>query len=87
MGEMSDDSVGTGSPEGTGRDGGFPQPASGAMDKATAHWYVDHTQGQFQTFERDGRWYLYTPDSDDGAEPVGAEQPVADSAESAAAER
>jgi len=41
------------------------------MDKATADWYVDHTQGQFQAFERDGKWYLYPPDSgDDAAEPV-----------------
>jgi hypothetical protein len=47
---------------------GFPQPASGAMDRATADWYVDHTQGQFQAFERDGKWYLYTPDPDDGVE-------------------
>ncbi len=64
MGEMSNDSTGA-------RGDGLPQPASGAMDKATADWYVDHTQGQFQAFERDGKWYLYTPDSgDDAAEPV-----------------
>ena len=50
------------------------------MDKATADWYVDHTQGQFQAFERDGKWYLHTPDSEDGPA-----EPVADAAESDAA--
>jgi hypothetical protein len=73
---MSNDGMGTGSPA-SASGGGFPQPASGAMDKATADWYVDHTQGQFQAFERDGKWYLYTPDSADGAE-----QPAPGAAES-----
>jgi hypothetical protein len=41
---------------------GRPQPASGPMDKATADWYVQYTDGQFQAFlGDDGRWYLYTP--------------------------
>jgi hypothetical protein len=41
---------------------GRPQPASGPMDKATADWYVRHTDGQFQAFLGDGdKWYLYTP--------------------------
>jgi hypothetical protein len=32
------------------------------MDKATADWYVQHTDGQFQAFMgEDGQWYLYTP--------------------------
>jgi len=32
------------------------------MDKATAYWYVEYTDGQFQAFlGEDGRWYLYTP--------------------------
>lgn len=38
-----------------------PQPVSGPMDKVTARWYVEHTDGQFQAFERDGVWFLYTP--------------------------
>ncbi|HYS40817.1 MAG TPA: hypothetical protein VEO01_34835 [Pseudonocardiaceae bacterium] len=71
---MSDDSTGASAED------GYPQPASGAMDKATADWYVDHTQGQFQAFERDGKWYLHTPDSEDGPA-----EPVADAAESDAA--
>jgi hypothetical protein len=41
------------------------QPASGAMDETTARWYVRHTGGQFEAFERDGVWFLYTPDQAD----------------------
>jgi len=43
---------------------GKPQPASGPMDKETADWYVQYTDGQFQAFRHeDGNWYLYTPNS------------------------
>jgi len=53
MGEMSDEIESS---------DGKPQPASGPMDKATADWYVQHTDGQFQAFlGDDGQWYLYTP--------------------------
>ncbi len=58
---MSDDSRGQ---EGEGDD--CPQPASGPMDQATAERYVRLTRGQFQAFCRDGSWYLYVPDGDDG---------------------
>ncbi len=58
---MSDDSSGH---ESEGDDS--PQPASGAMDQATAQRYVKLTGGQFQAFHRDGSWYLYVPDVDDG---------------------
>lgn len=44
-----------------GGHGDGPQPASGPMDEATAWWYVEHTNGQFQAFERDGAWFLATP--------------------------
>ncbi|WP_203924647.1 hypothetical protein [Rugosimonospora africana] len=37
----------------------FPRPASGPMDKPTADWYVQHTDGQFQAFQRDRKWYLH----------------------------
>ncbi len=52
---------------------GFPQPASGAMDEATAQRYVQLTRGQFQAFHRDGAWYLYVPDADTG-QPAGPEE-------------
>lgn len=40
-----------------------PQPASGPMDKATAAWYTQHTNGQLQAAQgEDGRWYLYPCD-------------------------
>ena len=57
VGEMSDG----GSAAMTGGDQS-PQPASGPMDEATARWYVQHTAGQFEAFERDGVWFLCTPD-------------------------
>ena len=66
MGEMSEG----GSTAMTGGDG-FPQPASGPMDEATARWYVEHTAGQFDAFERDGIWFLCTPNG------VGPQGPVA----------
>jgi hypothetical protein len=57
VGEMSDtvSTVTTGADE-------SPQVASGPMDKRTARCYVKLTGGQFQAFERDGVWFLYTPD-------------------------
>jgi hypothetical protein len=39
------------------------------MDEATAQWYVEHTGGQFQAFERDGAWFLCTPDDADPVQP------------------
>jgi hypothetical protein len=42
------------------------------MDEATARWYVKHTGGQFQAFERDGAWYLCTPDHPDVRQPHSA---------------
>jgi hypothetical protein len=60
MGEMTDTAA-----SGAGADDasdGKPQPASGPMDKETADWYVQYTDGQFQAFlADDGKWYLYTP--------------------------
>ncbi len=38
------------------------QPASGSMDRPTAEFYVEHTHGQFEAFERDGNWFLCVPD-------------------------
>jgi hypothetical protein len=47
---------------GSGASDGKPQPASGPMEKATADWYVQFTDGQFQAFlADDSRWYLYLP--------------------------
>jgi hypothetical protein len=47
----------------TDDDHGKPQPASGPMDKETADWYVQYTEGQFEAFPADdGTWYLYTPE-------------------------
>lgn len=43
------------------------------MDKATAWWYVEHTGGQFQAFERDGVWFLHTPDQADPPPPTASE--------------
>jgi hypothetical protein len=61
MGEMTDTAAGNAG-IGVGGSDGRPQPASGPMDKATADWYVQYTDGQFQAFlGDDGRWYLYTP--------------------------
>ena len=47
---------------GPDRRGDGPQPASGPTDRATARWYAEHTGGQFQAFERDGVWFLFTPE-------------------------
>ena len=45
-----------------------PQPASGPMDKTTAEWYREHTEGQLQPFQHEnGDWYLHQPEP----EPVG----------------
>ncbi len=36
-----------------------PQPASAAMNEATAKWYAEHTGGQLQmAVDEDGSWYL-----------------------------
>ena len=41
---------------------GTPQPASHAMDKASADFYVAYTGGQLLAYRHaDGEWYLYAP--------------------------
>jgi hypothetical protein len=69
---MSDDSNNK-----AGSEDGYPEPASGPMDKPTADWYVEHTDGQFQAFQRDGHWYLHTPDqtgTEQSAAPVPSDE-------------
>ncbi len=74
MGVMSDDKGNAGS---AGSQDGHPQPASEPMAKTSADWYVEYTRRQFGAHERDGSWYLHTPEAapgDQPADPVRADE-------------
>ncbi len=72
MSEMND------SNSNTDRADGHPQPASEPTDKTSAQWYVEYTRRQFGAHQRDGLWYLNTPQEaapgDQPTDPVRADE-------------